>query len=92
MVNRNTHFAGLWPRFHALLVDFLFFCAVFFPITRLLKGVWIMGTIDHRWDSGLMITNGFPLYHLPGHNWTILCPSGRMDWRDTGKMGAWTAG
>ena len=50
-------FAGLGPRFLALLLDCLLFCAVFFPITRLIKGVWIMSAADHRWTYGLLITD-----------------------------------
>ncbi len=49
--------AGLKPRFLALFCDFLLFCAVFFPVTRLTKGVWIMSAADHRWKSGLFITD-----------------------------------
>jgi uncharacterized RDD family membrane protein YckC len=52
-----TRFAGLWPRFLALFIDLLFFCAVFFPVTRLVKGVWIMNAADHRWKFGLFITD-----------------------------------
>lgn len=50
-------YAGLWPRFLALLVDLVVFCAVFFPVTRLLKGVWIMNAADHRWHRGLFISD-----------------------------------
>ena len=57
MAAKNTRFAGLVPRFLALLVDLLVFCAVFFPITRLVKGVWIMSATDHRWNYGLFITD-----------------------------------
>lgn len=53
----NPRYAGLWPRFLALCVDVLLFCAVFFPITRLVKGVWLMSASDHRWVSGLFITD-----------------------------------
>jgi uncharacterized RDD family membrane protein YckC len=52
-----TRFAGLWPRFLALLCDFLLFCAVFFPVTRLVKGVWIMNAAGHRWNYGLFISD-----------------------------------
>ena len=64
MMNRNHQFAGLWPRFCALFVDFLLFCTMFFPITRLVKGVWIMGAADHRWNSGLMITDSLCISFL----------------------------
>jgi uncharacterized RDD family membrane protein YckC len=53
----KTRFAGIWSRFLALLVDFLVFCAVFLPATRLVKGVWLMGATDHRWNRGLFITD-----------------------------------
>jgi uncharacterized RDD family membrane protein YckC len=56
-MQEKTCFAGLWPRFLALLIDFLVFSAVFFPVTRLARGVWIMGTADHRWDYGLFVTD-----------------------------------
>jgi uncharacterized RDD family membrane protein YckC len=52
-----TRFAGLWPRFLALFIDLLFFCAIFFPVTKLIKGVWIMNAADHRWNFGLFISD-----------------------------------
>jgi uncharacterized RDD family membrane protein YckC len=57
VARENDRFAGLWPRFLALLVDLMVFCAIFFPITRLVKGVWIMSAADHRWNHGLFITD-----------------------------------
>ncbi|MFH0989606.1 MAG: RDD family protein [bacterium] len=56
-MHEYTRFAGLWLRFLALLIDFLLFCTFFFPITRLVKGVWIMSAADHRWSYGLFITD-----------------------------------
>ncbi len=53
----EARYAGLWPRFWALCVDMLLFCAVFFPTTRLVKGVWHMAASDHRWVHGLLITD-----------------------------------
>jgi uncharacterized RDD family membrane protein YckC len=50
-------YAGLGRRFLALLVDLLIFCAVFFPATRLVKGVWLMEPGDHRWVSGWFATD-----------------------------------
>jgi uncharacterized RDD family membrane protein YckC len=38
-----------------LVVDWALFFAVFTPITRLVKGVWIMSATDHRWANGLFI-------------------------------------
>ena len=51
-MNESRRFAGLWPRFLAQLVDLALFCAVFFPVTRLVKGVWLMNPADHRWNRG----------------------------------------
>ncbi len=53
----NRHYAGLGTRFAALLIDLLVFCAFFFPITRLTKGEWLMTPTDHRWNSGLFISD-----------------------------------
>ena len=60
----DTRFAGLWPRFLALLIDFLLFCVVFFPVTRFTKGVWLMNTTDHRWNYGLFISDPLCLSFL----------------------------
>jgi len=56
-MRNDTRFAGLLQRALALLGDLLLFCAVFFPATRLLKGVWLMSAGDHRWSSGLFVTD-----------------------------------
>ena len=56
-MKNNTRFAGLWLRFLALTIDFLLFSAFFFPVTRLIKGVWLLSTTDHYWNYGLFITD-----------------------------------
>jgi uncharacterized RDD family membrane protein YckC len=53
----KARFAGLGPRIGALLIDLVVFSAIFFPVTRLVKGVWIMSASDHRWGGGLFITD-----------------------------------
>jgi uncharacterized RDD family membrane protein YckC len=53
----ENRYAGLWVRFGALVIDGLLFCAIFFPVTRIVKGVWIMSVADHRWANGLFITD-----------------------------------
>ena len=55
MRNNEVQYAGLWERFLALLADTLLFCACFFPITRLVKGVWLMTPNDHRWVRGWFV-------------------------------------
>lgn len=57
-------YAGLRPRFLALLVDFLLFCAIFFPVTRLVKGVWLMSPYDHNWVRGWFIFDPLCLIFL----------------------------
>ena len=60
----ETHYAGLGVRFGALVIDALLFCAIFFPVTRIVKGVWIMSATDHRWANGLFITDPLCLTFL----------------------------
>ena len=63
MSNQSTQkpshfqFAGLGRRFAALVVDFILLSMIFFPITRLVKGVWIMSAGDHQWGYGWFITD-----------------------------------
>lgn len=38
-MHHELRFAGLWPRFMVLVADLALFCAVCFPVTRLVKGV-----------------------------------------------------
>ena len=53
----ELRYAGVWPRFLAQLIDLLFFCGVFFPVTRAVKGVWLMQPGDHTIRSGMFITD-----------------------------------
>jgi uncharacterized RDD family membrane protein YckC len=39
------------------MIDFCLFGVMFFPITRIVKGTWIMTARDHRWQTGLFITD-----------------------------------
>ncbi|MCX6831921.1 MAG: RDD family protein [candidate division Zixibacteria bacterium] len=50
-------YAGLGSRFLALLIDGLLLAAIFFPTTRIAKGVWIMAPSDHLWRLGWFITD-----------------------------------
>jgi uncharacterized RDD family membrane protein YckC len=51
------HYAGVWIRFAALLLDFLLLSAVFFPVTRWVKGVWLMMPDDHLWNVGWLVSD-----------------------------------
>jgi uncharacterized RDD family membrane protein YckC len=63
-VKNKIRYATLWERFLALLVDFLLFCACFFPITRIVKGVWLMAPNDHNWVNGWFISDPICLIFL----------------------------
>ncbi len=63
-INTNVKYAGLGARFLALLIDFLLFCSVFFPVTRLVKGVWLMVPNDHSWVNGWFIFDPLCLIFL----------------------------
>lgn len=54
-MKNESVYAGLRERFLALLVDALLLCACFFPLTRLIKGVWLMSPHDHNWVRGWFI-------------------------------------
>ena len=55
-MNKPTY-AGLGRRFLALSVDALLLSAVFFPTTRIVKGVWLMAPSDHLWRVGWFISD-----------------------------------
>jgi uncharacterized RDD family membrane protein YckC len=63
-MTKETRYVGLGSRFLALLVDFALFCACFFPVTRLVKGVWLMSPMDHNWVNGLFIFDPICLVFL----------------------------
>lgn len=49
---------GCWVWIAAVPITLaLLFCTVFFPVTRMVKGVWLMTANDHRWVRGLFITD-----------------------------------
>jgi uncharacterized RDD family membrane protein YckC len=53
----DLSYAGIWKRLFASGLDLLFFMSLFFPLTRIIKGVWLMSAGDHRWAHGLFITD-----------------------------------
>jgi uncharacterized RDD family membrane protein YckC len=64
LMNNKIQYAGLGERFLALLVDVLLFCACFFPVTRIVKGVWLMSPHDHNWVRGWFISDPLCLTFL----------------------------
>ncbi|UCG61624.1 MAG: RDD family protein [Candidatus Zixiibacteriota bacterium] len=57
-------YANLGRRFWALVIDFLILSMIFFPVTRIVKGVWIMSSGDHLWGFGWLITDPLCLIFL----------------------------
>jgi uncharacterized RDD family membrane protein YckC len=57
-------YAGLWLRLVALVVDLALLSLVFFPVTRIAKGAWIMSAADHRWSHGWLVTDPLCLAFL----------------------------
>ncbi len=64
MEKSKLEYAGLKPRFLALLIDFILLSMIFFPATRLTKGVWIMSAWEHQWSSGWFVTDPLCLTFL----------------------------
>ena len=60
----KVEYARRGERFLALLVDVLLFCAFFFPVTRIVKGVWLMSPRDHNWTRGWFIFDPLCLIFL----------------------------
>ena len=46
---KNDNYAGLGRRFLALFIDGLILSSLFFPVTRIIKGTWLMRIEDHDW-------------------------------------------
>lgn len=63
-ITTETAYAGVRTRFAALAVDFILLSAVFFPVTRIVKGTWLMTASDHRWVSGWFVTDPLCLIYL----------------------------
>lgn len=53
----KSKYAGLGRRFAALVIDFIILGLIFFPVTRVVKGVWIMSRGDHLWWYGWLVTD-----------------------------------
>jgi len=57
-------YTGLGRRFLALAADFVVFALVFFPVTKLVKGVWVMSSAEHQWGVGSIVTDPLCLMFL----------------------------
>jgi uncharacterized RDD family membrane protein YckC len=57
-------YAGIAVRLSAVALDVLVMSAVFFPVTRLVKGTWVMTASEHRWAAGAFVTDPLCLVFL----------------------------
>jgi uncharacterized RDD family membrane protein YckC len=64
METNSPNYAGLGTRFVALLLDGLLLSAIFFPVTKIVKGVWLMSPADHQWRLGWFISDPLCLIFL----------------------------
>ena len=60
----TTDYVGVTGRFTAILLDLVLLSAVFFPVTRIVKGTWVMSPADHRWASGWFVSDPLCLVFL----------------------------
>jgi len=63
-IESNRTYAGIWPRFTALVADIVLMSCVFFPVTRVVKGTWLMSTSDHNWARGRFVSDPLCLSFL----------------------------
>jgi len=61
---RKPEYAGVSIRFSALVLDVILMSAVFFPVTRVVKGTWVMAAADHQWARGWFVTDPLCLAFL----------------------------
>jgi uncharacterized RDD family membrane protein YckC len=70
------------------VVDFLLFSMVFFPVTKAVKGVWVLSATDHRWDRGLFVTDPLCIAFLAVMLLYFACFEGLLG----ATCGKWAAG
>ena len=64
MTNAEQKYASLLQRFWAYFLDIIFFCFLFFPITYIYKGTWLMMPTDHDWQWGDVVFDPICLVFL----------------------------
>ena len=63
-IGPDRTYAGVWPRFTALVADIVLMSCVFFPVTRIVKGTWLMSASDHDWVRGWFVSDPLCLSFL----------------------------
>lgn len=56
-VEPRWEYAGVWRRFTAIIADLVLLSCVFFPVTRIVKGTWVMSARDHDWVGGWFVSD-----------------------------------
>lgn len=62
--DKKIVFASIYQRLWAFVIDVVFFCILFFPITYLYKGTWLMMASDHDWQWGMVVFDPICLVFL----------------------------
>ncbi len=60
----EPEYAGVWPRFMAVIVDLVLLSALFFVTTRIVRGTWLMSAGQHEWADGWFVTDPLCLTFL----------------------------
>ena len=63
-IETDGTYAGCWPRLTALVADIVLMSCVFFPVTRIVKGTWVMSASDHGWVRGWFVSDPLCLSFL----------------------------
>jgi len=63
-IGPSRTYGGVWPRFTALVADIVLMSCVFFSVTRVVKGTWLMSTSDHDWVRGRFVSDPLCLSFL----------------------------
>ena len=63
-IGTDRTYAGVWPRLTALVADIVLMSCMFFPVTRIVKGTWVMSTSDHEWVRGWFVSDPLCLSFL----------------------------
>lgn len=61
---KEFDYASLSKRFFAMAIDYAILSTFFFPITRIVKGTWLMMPSDHDWQWGQIVFDPICLIFL----------------------------
>jgi len=61
---KEFEYASLSKRFFAMAIDYVILSSFFFPITKIVKGTWLMMASDHDWQWGQIVFDPICLIFL----------------------------